>query len=107
MMCWFRGGLTDSFGGYDLLDGGLGLIDGLACPHYDGEALRKPAFRKLIAERAMRGYAADDGAALHFAGSQLVEVVSSRPGAAAWSLENVDGQVVETRLPTRYLGVSA
>ena len=37
MLCWFEGGLTDSFGGLRYLEDGVGLLRGTACPHYDGE----------------------------------------------------------------------
>jgi peptidase E len=104
MLCWFRGGVTDSFGGLEALRDGLGLIDTTACPHYDGEEERRPTYHRLIGEGLHWGYAADDGAALHFRGCELVEVVSSQPGAAAYRVELVDGRVVETRLPARFLG---
>ena len=104
MLCWFRGGVTDSFGGFEALNDGLGLIDATACPHYDGEEERRPTYHRLIGDGLQGGYAADDGAALHFHGTELVEVVSSHEGAAAYRVELVDGQVVETRLQTRFLG---
>lgn len=104
MLCWFRGGDTDSFGGFDPFTNGLGFIDATACPHYDGEAERRPTYHRLIREGLQWGYAADDGAALHFRGPELVEVVSSRVGAAAYRVERIDGRVVETRLETRFLG---
>ena len=49
MICWFEAGVTDSFG--PQLDGmrdGLGFLAGSACPHYDGEALRRPRYRELV-----------------------------------------------------------
>ncbi len=104
MLCWFRGGVTDSFGDLEMLQDGLGLIDATACPHYDGEAQRRPTYHRLIREGLQPGYAADDGAALHFHGTELVEAISSRPVAAAYRVELVEGQVVETQLETRYLG---
>jgi dipeptidase E len=103
MLCWFRGGVTDSFGGLELLQDGLGFIDSTACPHYDGEALRRPTYRRLIADGAQGSYAADDGAALHFVGPTLAEVVTSRPGAAAYLVERAGTSVVETQLSTRLL----
>jgi dipeptidase E len=104
MLCWFRGGVTDSFGGLELLADGLGFLEGTACPHYDGEPGRRPAYQRLVADGLASGYAADDGAALHFHGANLAEVVSSRPGAGAYRVERVGGAVVETRLPVRFLG---
>jgi len=104
MLCWFRGGVTDSFGNLEALADGLGFIDATACPHYDGEAQRRPTYHRLINDGLQWGYAADDGVALHFRGSELAEVVTSRAHAAAYRVERANGQVVETRLPTRFLG---
>ncbi len=106
MICWFHDGLTDSFGGLDPLGDGLGFLDGSACPHYDGEKGRPDAYRKAIKDGMQPGYAADDGAALHFHGAELVEVVTSRKKAAAYRLELVNGEVIETPLEARYLGSS-
>ncbi len=105
MVCWFGGGLTDSYGGLERLDAGLGLIGGTACPHYN-EDERRQTYHRVVAEGFGSGYAADDGAALHFVGPELVEVVSSRPEAGAYRLERVDGRSVETRLPVRFLGAA-
>ena len=49
-ICWFESGTTDSFGpDLAILDDGLGFLPGSHCPHYDGEALRRPAFDRQIA----------------------------------------------------------
>lgn len=104
MLCWFEGGVTDSYGGLQGLDDGLGLIKGTACPHYDGEPGRRAAFRDFVARGNGPGYAADDGAALHFVGKRLHEVVSSRPHAHAYRLGVRAGEVRESELPVRFLG---
>jgi dipeptidase E len=106
MLCWFRGGVTDSYGGLEPLNDGLGLVDATACPHYDGERERRPTYHRLIAGGMQPGYAADDGAALHFCGPNLIEVISSRPQANAYRVELADGHVSETRLPVRFLGAA-
>jgi dipeptidase E len=105
-ICWFEAGTTDSFGpNLDVLTDGLGFLAGSHCPHYDGEALRRPTYQGLVAEgRLPAGYAADDGAALVFDGTELREVVASRPEATAYRVEAVEGVARETRLPARYLG---
>jgi dipeptidase E len=105
MICWFEASMTDSFGGVAPLHDGLGLLAGSACPHYDGEAQRRPSYQRSVAAGLLGGYAADDDAALHFVGDKLVEVVSARRDAAAYRVELRDGQVAEERLPTRYLGI--
>jgi peptidase E len=86
--CWFECSVTDSFGPQLApLRDGLGILAGSFCPHYDGEELRRPVYRALVADGFPAGYAADDGAALHFEGTELREVVTSRPGARAYRVE--------------------
>jgi dipeptidase E len=102
-LCWFEGGVTDSYGGFAPLRDGLGLLPGTFCPHYDGEARRRPIFQRLVADGAGAGYGADDGAAIHFVDGALREVVSSRPGARAYRVSRHEG-VEELPLPTRLLG---
>ena len=104
-LCWFETGTTDSFGPeLERLGAGLGFLPGSNCPHYDGEPARRPTYHRLVAEGMPGGYAADDWAALHFVGSELREAVSARPWALAYRVELRDGEVVESVLPTRYLG---
>ena len=106
MNCWFEESVTDSFGkSLAPLPDGLGLLPGSACPHYDGEELRRPAYLQLVESGQLSaGWAADDGAALVFSGTELTEVVSSRRGAAAYRVEQSGGGVSEERLDARYLG---
>lgn len=103
MICWFTARVTDSFGRLDALHDGLGFLPYSACPHYDGEAQRRPTFHRLIAAGMPSGYAADDGAALVFEDRELAEVVSSRPQAAGYFVERRDPDVIETRLPAGFL----
>ena len=106
-LCWFETGTTDSFGPQlAVLSAGLGLIPGSHSPHYDGEPTRRPFYQRLVREGALpAGFAADDGAALVFLGTELTEVVASRPNARGYRVERgADGEVIETELPTRYLG---
>lgn len=104
-ICWFECGVTDSFG-LDLapLNDGLGLISGSNCPHYDSEALRQPQYHKFVMEGLAGGYAADDGAALHFANGEFREAVSSKPNSRAFRVERKDNAIIETPLAVRFLG---
>lgn len=104
MICWFQGGITDSFGGFQPLRDGLGFIRATACPHYDGEPERQEAFRKFVAQGAPAGYAAEDGVALHFVGHTLKQAVGSRPNAAAYQIKRRRGEVLEIPISVRYLG---
>jgi dipeptidase E len=107
MNCWFRASLTDSFGALAPLYDGLGLLEGSACPHYDGEKARRPALHAAVKGGLPRAYAADDGAALHFVGRDLAGVVGSRRAASAYRVELRDGEVIEERLSARFLGTVA
>jgi dipeptidase E len=104
MNCWFQSCITDSFGGLAPLHDGLGLLEGSACPHYDGESERRAAFHRALQGGMAHGFAADDGAALHFSGSKFVEAVSSRAQARAYRVGLRDGQPFEEVLSTRFLG---
>ncbi len=104
-LCWFECGVTDSFG-LDLapLYDGLGFIEGSNCPHYDSEGLRQPQYRKFIMEGFPGGYAADDGAVLHFINGNFVEAVSSKLAARAFEVRKQKNEVIEKPLPVRFLG---
>ena len=104
-ICWFRHGVTDSFG-TDLtaMEGGLALLEGSFCPHYDSQALRRPRYHELVSAGLPGGWGCDDGVALVFEGDALSEVVSSRPGAGAYRVDLVDGRATEVSVPVRYLG---
>jgi peptidase E len=45
-----------------------------------------------------KGYATDDGVALHFIGDRLHKIVSSRPTARAYFLEYKNDKIEETLL---------
>jgi peptidase E len=103
-LCWFEDGVTDSYGdGLEPIQA-LGFLRGSNCPHYDGEADRRPVYRQLIERGDVQsGIAADDGVALHYIGTELSRIVSSRPHALAYSVK-LEGEIKETALPTKFLG---
>jgi len=104
MICWFEAGVTDSFGPLAPLHDGLGFLPGSACPHFDGEADRRPTYHGLVASGFPEGVAADDGAAFVFRGTEIAECVASRPGARCHRVTRFEDGPVEQALPTRYLG---
>jgi dipeptidase E len=107
-ICWFESGVTDSLvleTGLDAFTAGLGFLPGSHCPHYDAEELRRPTYHRLVASGALpAGYAADECAALHFVGTELRDVVASKPGPAAYRVELAGGNATEERIPARVLG---
>src|SRR6478672_3885063 len=84
MICWFEHGVTDSFGPELAAMDCLGFLPGSACPHYDGEAQRRPRYRALVDGGLAEGIAADDGVAVHYVGTEISEIVTCRPGTAAY-----------------------
>ena len=99
MSCWFEAGVTDSFG--PQLEGmrdGLGFLPGSACPHYDGEDLRRPRFTSLVADGFPVGLALDDAAAARFEGTELVEVVVTDPAAGGYRVGPDGEEQLEARL---------
>ncbi|MGE5675454.1 MAG: Type 1 glutamine amidotransferase-like domain-containing protein [Mycobacterium leprae] len=104
-ICWFEQGLTDSVPGPLSALSCLGFLRGSNCPHYDGEADRRPSYHRLVGEgRLLDGIAADDGVALHYIGTALAKVVSSRPQAKAYRVFAVGGTVQEEAMIPTYLG---
>jgi dipeptidase E len=100
MICWFEQAVTDSFGPDLAAMDCLGFLPGSACPHYDGEELRRPVYTRLVREGLSPGVAADDDVALHYVGDELLEVVASRAGATAYRVEPDRETPLEARLVT-------
>jgi dipeptidase E len=99
-ICWFKTGVTDSFG--DRLTGlaCLGFLPGTCCPHFDGETERRPALHRLVARRAVpKALALDDGAAAHFVDRQLVRIVASRTDARGYEVSRRGSHAVEKAMP--------
>ena len=94
-LCWFAESVSAFHGAPEPVCG-LGLLPHSNCVHYDGEPTRRAAYHQLIGEGMCPGYAADDGAALHFVGNDLERVVASRAGKQGYRVARVGGQVVET-----------
>jgi dipeptidase E len=104
-VCWFEQGLSDAFAGELRPIQCLGFLSGSCCPHYNGEAERRPTYHDQLRTGAiLPGLAIDDGAAVHFLGDNLHRVVASRRGATAYRVQWQDGTVREEPLPVEFLG---
>jgi dipeptidase E len=105
-LCWFAEALT-AFHGAPRRVRGIGLLPFSNCVHYDAEPARREEYRRFVGDGMRPGFAADDGAALHFRGETLAGVVSSQPHAGAYLVAPEEGEVVETPLEVGYLGALA
>jgi dipeptidase E len=102
-LCWFSEAMSGYHGECTPVRG-LGLLPGSNAVHYDKEPGRRPAFHAAVLAGMRGGYAAEDGAALHFVGEELARVVTSRPGARAYRVDAVGHEVVELPLVAHHLG---
>jgi dipeptidase E len=102
-LCWFADILT-AFHGAPRRVRGLGLLPFSNCVHYDAEPQRREEYRRFVGDGMRPGYAADDGAALHFRGRRLHRVVASRRRAGAFRVAPEGADVVEAPLAVDYLG---
>ena len=83
--CWYQGCVTDSFGDLRPWRGGLGLVRGSFCPHLDGEPERDPIFTAAVASGDLPdGYAADDGAGVHYVDGVPANFIAERSGQVVY-----------------------
>jgi dipeptidase E len=106
-LCWFTEAVSGFHSGEPRRVRGLGLLPWSNAVHYDAEAGRREAFHSAIADGMPPGYAAGDGAALHFVGTELAEAIASRRGAGAYFVSaDASLRVSERELAPRRLGSS-
>jgi peptidase E len=102
-LCWFQEAVTGFHGAPKRLEG-LGLLPFSNCVHYEPGSSRRESYHRFLREGMIAGYAAEDGAALHFTGEELSRVISSRPDARGYRLDVAGQRVVEMQIATTYLG---
>jgi dipeptidase E len=105
-LCWFEQALS-AFHGAPRMVRGLGLLPYSNCVHYDAEPERHAEYHRFVADGMRPGYAVDDGVALHFRGTSLERVVSSRADAGAYLVEPCGDRVRETRLEVEQITAGA
>jgi len=97
--CWYEQCTTDSIPGKITIMSCLGFLEGSFCPHYHGEADRRPALEAaIVSGEISSGYAVDDGAAVHSINGKRAGCVAWKPGAQAYWVENRDGTFYEEAL---------
>ncbi|MFG3440625.1 Type 1 glutamine amidotransferase-like domain-containing protein [Nonomuraea sp. NPDC047897] len=105
-LCWHVGGNTDSFGPeLRVWADGMGLLPYSCGVHYDSDPQRRPLLQQSVAGGELPGgYAADEGVALHYVGTEFIQAVTITPGSAAYRLEHDGtGGVKEFRIEPRLL----
>jgi dipeptidase E len=74
-LCWFAEAVTGFHGAPKRLEG-LGLLPFSNCVHYEPKSKRRESYHRFLREGMRAGYAAEDGAALHFTGTELSRVAA-------------------------------
>ena len=106
-ICWFDRGHSDSMSFYSPEDWsyiavtGMGLLSGLACPHYNGDTAgipRRKDFHDMLKRKGGNGLAIDNDCAVAFT-SEGYRVIAASSGVGAYSLYVHRGTVVERALP--------
>ncbi|MEZ5115459.1 MAG: peptidase E [Candidatus Nanopelagicales bacterium] len=111
-ICWHVGGTTDSFGPQlRAVTDALAFLPYGNGVHYDSEEQRRPLLHGLVGDGTLpTSYATDDGVGILYEGTEPVAVLSDRDaadpasGPAAYRVERVGAEVVETRLPVGPVG---
>ena len=105
-ICWFEHGQSDSrkWSQEDkafkfMKVSGLGLISWLHCPHYDGEASRRPALHNVMKKSSKTAIALDNWAALEVI-DNTYRIITSYPSAKAYLVRRENEKVVEREIPS-------
>ncbi|GAA4237462.1 peptidase E [Streptosporangium album] len=105
-LCWHVGGNTDSFGPtLRTWADGLGLLPHSCGVHYNSDPQRRALLHEAVASGELPGgYAADEGVALHYVGTEFIQAVTVDPEGYAYRIEHdgTDG-VKEFRIEPRLL----
>ena len=98
MNCWYEDCVTDSLFGELTALKCLGFLKGSGCPHYDGEAKRRPSYQALIQEGKMgAGIAVEEHAAVHYINGEIKQVVTTK-ATSAYQVFIENSKIVEKRL---------
>jgi dipeptidase E len=107
-ICWFDSGHSDSMSFYDPRNWkyinvhGLGLINGVHCPHYNSRTrgvARRKAFREMIQRIGGTGIALENNCAIEFIDGRFYRVITSKSYSRAYRVYRSGGDVVAEQIP--------
>ena len=111
-ICWFDSGHSDSMSFYNphnwnyINVKGLGLIQGIHCPHYNGKTggvPRRKNFQQMIRKIGGVGIAIDNICAIEFRDGRVFKVLVSKPRAKAYRVFKKKGEIVEEQIYSRFI----
>ena len=98
-ICWFEKGITDSWAhGLRVLDC-MNVLKGVCCPHYDGEANRRPSVKNFLKNKTIdECLCIEDGAAVHYENDTLKTAISFYKEKNAYQVNYKNDNLIETPL---------
>ena len=106
-ICWFDSGHSDSMSFYNprkwkyINVKGLGLIQGMHCPHYNSRTMgvpRRKHFRDMIRKTRGIGIAIENNCAIEFIDGRFYKVIRSKSYAGAYKVYKRGGKVVSEQI---------
>jgi dipeptidase E len=106
-ICWFDSGHSDSMSFYDprhwkyINVRGLGLVSGIACPHYNGMTRgvpRRRDFREMVHKTGGIGIAIENNCAIEFIDDRFYRVICSKDHSRAYTVFKRGGHVVAEQI---------
>ena len=106
-VCWFDAGHSDSMSFYNprkwqyIKVRGLGLVNGIHCPHYNGMTRgipRRKHFRDMIHKTGGTGIALENNCAIEFIDGRFYKVISSKSYSRAYRVYKSGGEVVAAQI---------
>ncbi len=106
-ICWFDSGHSDSMSFYNprkwkyINVRGLGLIQGINCPHYNSMTRRIPRrkdFRDMIRKTGGIGIAIENNCAIEFIDGRFYKVISSKSYSRAYKVYKTGGEVIAEQI---------
>ncbi len=95
-ICWFKQGITDSWASNLNVMDCLDFVSECCCPHYDGEADRRPSVHDMIKNDKIEScLAVEDGAALHYRDGKLLTSVSFYKDKKTYIVKNTPSGIIE------------
>jgi dipeptidase E len=106
-ICWFDFGHSDSMSFFNqrkwqyIKVRGLGLIDGVLCPHYNSMTRgipRRKRFRDMIQKTGGIGIAIENNCAIEFIDGRSYRVISSKANSRAYRVYKSGGEVIAEQI---------
>ncbi|OUT42745.1 MAG: peptidase E [bacterium TMED6] len=97
-ICWFEKGITDSWASELKVLDCLGILEGVCCPHYDGEADRRPSVENFLKKNQINeSLCIEDGSAVHYHGDTVKTAISFYKDKNAYNVK-YENSLIETPL---------